>query len=386
MKRTTVRADGCCSALRLPALVPSLSLGALYLRCELGMRAQNWKGSRARLGLRAACASANGAGGGALSSTFSAVNGRATRGFPCCSGPYLLQRIFNRGEHVFLWAESGLSASRSHLKFRARIRFDQEPSTSLRICQLGSGSGGNATWIATDQVRLLVDVGFSFREIGKRLDAIGERAEDLDAVLISHEHSDHVRGLPQAAKKLKIPIHLTAMTDDAIDWHKARPRREIFQAGQRLVIGDVEIDSFTVPHDAVDPVAFCFRSQGVKLGLVTDLGYMPDSVRLQIEGCQLLVLESNHDLDMLKVGPYPWFVKQRVMSRMGHLSNQAVSDFLSGGFDRGARTVVLAHLSDNNNHPAIARLFATGALDEAGARDTRVVVAAQDRPTEVFTF
>ena len=235
-------------------------------------------------------------------------------------------------------------------------------------------------------MRLLVDVGFSLREIGKRLDDIGERAEDLDAVLISHEHADHVRGLPQAAKKLKIPIHLTAMTDDAIDWHKARPRREIFQAGQRLVIGDVEIDSFTIPHDAVDPVAFCFRSQGVKLGLVTDLGYMPDSVRLQIEGCQLLVLESNHDLDMLKVGPYPWFVKQRVMSRMGHLSNQAVSDFLSGGFDRAARAVVLAHLSDNNNHPAIARLFATGALEEAGARDTRVVVAAQDRPTEVFTF
>ena len=251
---------------------------------------------------------------------------------------------------------------------------------------MGSGSGGNATWIATDRVRLLIDAGFSFREIGKRLDAIGERAEDLDAVLISHEHSDHVRGLPQTAKRLKIPIHLTAMTDDTIDWHKAEPRREIFQAGQRLVIGDLEIDSFTIPHDAVDPVAFCFRSQGVKLGLVTDLGYMPDSVRLQIEGCHLLVLESNHDLEMLKVGPYPWFVKQRVMSRMGHLSNQAVSDFLSGGFDRAARAVVLAHLSDNNNHPEIARLFAASALDEAGARDTRVVIAHQDRPTEVFAF
>ncbi len=251
---------------------------------------------------------------------------------------------------------------------------------------MGSGSGGNATWIATEKVRLLIDIGFSFREIGKRLSAIGESVDDLDAVLISHEHSDHVRGLPQAAKRLKIPIYLTAMTDDVLDWHKAEPRREIFQAGQRLAVGDVEIDTFTIPHDAVDPLAFCFRSQGVTLGLVTDLGYMPDSVRLQIEGCDLLVLESNHDLEMLKVGPYPWFVKQRVMSRMGHLSNQAVSDFLTGPFDRAAKTVVLAHLSDNNNHPEIARLFATSALDEVGAGDTEVVVAPQDHPTEVFTF
>ena len=176
------------------------------------------------------------------------------------------------------------------------------------------------------------------------------------------------------------------MTAEAIDWKKANPQQEIFQAGQKILIGDIEIDTFTIPHDAIDPVAFCFRSQGVKLGLVTDLGYMPDSVRLQIEGCQLLVIESNHDLDMLKVGPYPWFVKQRVMSRVGHLSNQAVSDFLTDHFDRRAETIVLAHLSDNNNHPEIARLFATSALAKIGVNETRVVVAPQDRTTEVFKF
>ena len=258
--------------------------------------------------------------------------------------------------------------------------------TSLNICQLGSGSGGNATLVSTDQVRLLVDAGFSFREISKRLEAIGERSENLDAVLVSHEHSDHIRGLPQMAKKLKIPIYLTAMTAEAIDWKKANPQQEIFQAGQKILIGDIEIDTFTIPHHAIDPVAFCIRSQGVKLGLVTDLGYMPDSVRLQIEGCQLLVIESNHDLDMLKVGPYPWFVKQRVMSRVGHLSNQAVSVFLTDHFDRRAETIVLAHLSDNNNHPEIARLFATSALAKIGVNETRVVVAPQDRTTEVFKF
>lgn len=251
---------------------------------------------------------------------------------------------------------------------------------------MGSGSGGNATLIATEKVRLLVDIGFSFRETCKRLKSVGEDPQRIDAVLISHEHSDHIAGLPQLAKRLKAPIHITALTNDALDWNSVKPQLEYFEAGRRLTIGDIEIDSFTVPHDAVDPVAFCFRAQGVKVGLVTDLGYMPESVRRHISGCDLLMIESNHDLDMLKVGPHPWFVKQRVMSRVGHLSNQAVSDFLSTDFDRSTRTLILSHLSDANNHPAIARLFAQSALEQACARDTRIVVAEQQRPTEVFEF
>ena len=251
---------------------------------------------------------------------------------------------------------------------------------------MGSGSGGNATLIATEKVRLLVDIGFSFRETCKRLRAVGEDPERIDAVLISHEHSDHVAGLGQLAKRLKAPIHITGRTNDALDWDSVEPVLEHFDAGRRLTIGDVDIDTFTVPHDAADPVAFCFRAQGVKVGLVTDLGYMPESVRRQIGGCDLLMIESNHDLDMLKVGPHPWFVKQRVMSRVGHLSNQALSDFLSTDFDRSTQVVILSHLSDANNHPAIARLFAQSALEQAGARDTRIVVAEQKRPTEVFRF
>ena len=251
---------------------------------------------------------------------------------------------------------------------------------------MGSGSGGNATLIATEKVRLLVDIGFSFRETCKRLSAVGEDPQRIDAVLISHEHSDHVSGLPQLAKRLKAPIHITPLTNDTLDWNSVEPALELFDAGRRLTIGDIDVDTFTVPHDAADPVAFCFRSQGVKVGLVTDLGYMPESVRRQIDGCDLLIIESNHDLDMLKVGPHPWFVKQRVMSRVGHLSNQALSDFLSTDFDRSTKVVILSHLSHANNHPAIARLFAESALEQACARDTRIVVAEQKRPTEVFQF
>lgn len=235
-------------------------------------------------------------------------------------------------------------------------------------------------------MRLLIDAGFSFREITKRLRVIGEEPEKLDAVLISHEHSDHIAGLPQLAKRLKCPIYITGPTEQALAWREPQPALELFQAGQTIVAGDLEIDTFTVPHDAVDPVGFCIRQNGIKIALVTDLGYLPDSVKQQIRGSHVLVLESNHDLEMLKVGPYPWFVKQRVMSRVGHLSNKAVADFLAEDFDRASQVLVLAHLSGNNNHPALARFDADSALSQIGAKETRLIVADQRQATEVFEF
>ena len=257
---------------------------------------------------------------------------------------------------------------------------------SVRICVLGSGSGGNCTLVATERTRLLVDAGFSFREIKRRLKKIGEDAGRVDAVLITHEHSDHVCGLPGLARKLRKPIFLTPLTESRLEWSEAEPILERFQAGRRFRIGDIDVEPFTIPHDAVDPVAFCFRAEGLKLGVVTDLGYMPASVKQAIRGCHLLVLESNHDLDMLKVGPYPWFVKQRVMSRVGHLSNHAASEYLGSEFDCASEVLVLAHLSEHNNHPEIARMTAADALRAAGAERTRLVLAEQRRPSEVFEF
>jgi phosphoribosyl 1,2-cyclic phosphodiesterase len=266
------------------------------------------------------------------------------------------------------------------------IKKGEALSMSVRICVLGSGSSGNSTFVATERTRLLVDAGLSYREIKRRLRKVGEDPSHLDAVLITHEHSDHVAGLPVMARKIRSPFFVTRLTQGRLEWGETTPRVEIFQAGQRISIGDIEIDSFTVPHDAIDPVAFCFRAEGLKIGVVTDLGYMPESVKHQIHGCHLLVLESNHDLEMLRVGPYPWFVKQRVMSRVGHLSNHAVSHFLSAEFDRSSQILVLAHLSEHNNHPEIARAAAAGALRTAGAGETRLVLAEQRQPTEVFQF
>jgi phosphoribosyl 1,2-cyclic phosphodiesterase len=256
---------------------------------------------------------------------------------------------------------------------------------SVRICVLGSGSRGNSTLIATERTRLLVDVGFSRKETLARLSAAGERADGFDALVISHEHTDHVRGLKGLALGSKAPIYITCATRDAIQWDPRLERFELFEAGTKFAIGDIEIAPFSIPHDAADPVAFTLETQGIKIGLVTDLGYIPELVKQRVLGCHCLIFESNHDLEMLKSGPYPWYVKQRVMGRQGHLSNHATGEFLGGEYDGAAAVLVLAHLSEQNNHPEIARSIAAKAL---GLRSNRAELhlASQSEPTPVFRF
>ncbi|MBI3473764.1 MAG: MBL fold metallo-hydrolase, partial [Candidatus Solibacter usitatus] len=183
----------------------------------------------------------------------------------------------------------------------------------LRVCVLASGSSGNSTLVATARTRVLVDAGLSLRDTAHRLVHAGETLERLDAILITHEHSDHVAGLVRMAKRLPIPVYMTRLTAPAIDWGEVQPKLELFQAGSRFTIGDIEVDSFTIPHDAIDPVGFSLRAGGIKFSIATDLGYVTDSIRYHLRGSHLLLLEANHDLEMLKVGPYPWAVKQRVM-------------------------------------------------------------------------
>lgn len=250
---------------------------------------------------------------------------------------------------------------------------------------LASSSSGNCTFVSAGRTRILVDAGLSGRETFGRLAAIGESPENLDAILVSHEHSDHVAGLPRLVKKLDIPVYLTHLTAPAIEWNDCEAHVEAFQAGRRISIGDLEIDTFTVPHDAVDPVGFSFLSEGIKVSLVTDLGYIPDAIKYHLRGTNLMILESNHDLEMLKVGPYPWSVKQRVMGRKGHLSNEVVSDFIRGDLDSTTSVLVLGHLSEHNNHPELVRLIARQAL-EGRELFTKLVIAEPRRQTEIFQF
>jgi len=225
--------------------------------------------------------------------------------------------------------------------------------------------------LETGHTTLLVDAGLGRKEMLRRFEALGrQRPEHVDAVLITHEHSDHSSAMAQMAREWKCPAYLTELTHREIlrlceDGPVRKIERiEYIRCGAPFEIGDIEITPFTIPHDAADPVGYCFRSNGTKVVIVTDLGYMPELVKHYLREADLLILESNHDIEMLKVGPYPWYIKQRVMSRTGHLSNAVVSEFLADAdvFDGHARHVVLAHLSEQNNNPDVARISAEEAL------------------------
>ncbi len=252
---------------------------------------------------------------------------------------------------------------------------------------LASGSRGNSVVLASSRTRLLIDAGLSCRETLRRLRAHGIEPESLHGILITHEHKDHVAGLHVTAKRLEIPVYMAEATHSA--WQEGfcdsagkrvkADKLEFFRPGRHFQVGDIEVLPFTIPHDATDPVGFTFITEGAKVGYVTDLGYLPASVRQHLRGCDGLVIESNHDLEMLRVGPYPWMVKQRVMSRVGHLSNEALAEFLATDYDGGAAFLILAHLSEQNNHPDIARMAAERALNQRrNLWHNRILLATQD--------
>ncbi|HEX6772524.1 MAG TPA: MBL fold metallo-hydrolase [Acidobacteriaceae bacterium] len=297
----------------------------------------------------------------------------------------------------------------------------------MRMTVLASGSKGNSTVIATRRTRILVDAGLSCREILKRMQIAGEDPCTLDAILITHEHQDHVQGVSVLARKLGIPVYFTEMTHRAwvrwlhpqkrmtyADWLRRRqqesngvpeepaakqedcesrcdpaaiPSVAFFEAGKRFAVGDIDVEPFTIPHDAADPVGFVFEGEGVRIGFATDLGYIPANARQALRGCDVLLLESNHDTEMLRDGPYPWSVKQRVMSRVGHLSNEAAAEFLERNYDGQAAYVVLAHLSESNNLPALARVSAERALrDRMSLLANKLLLASQEEPLSAIAL
>src|SRR5262245_28939383 len=252
------------------------------------------------------------------------------------------------------------------------------------VSVLGSGSRGNATFIKTDRVRLLIDAGLSRKEIAKRLEAIGEDPDGVDAVLITHEHTDHSGGLKTQLKELPVEAFLTSGTIRAIqaDQYELNGSKITpVLPGVAFTVGNTEVFPFSVPHDALEPVAFSITCDGMKITQLTDVGHLPDRVAERLLGSHVLILESNHDLEMLRVGPYPWNLKQRLIGRQGHLSNAAVARFIRDQFDGTAKHVVLAHLSERNNHPEIARQEAARALRYRGLSTAQLGVTSQDEPT-----
>jgi phosphoribosyl 1,2-cyclic phosphodiesterase len=261
----------------------------------------------------------------------------------------------------------------------------------LRVSILASGSSGNITLLETERTRLLIDAGLGKRETLARLAAVEKTVDRIDGILITHEHADHCNGLPQMLGLWKAPLYVTEPTMEAMQrmlpetFGKRLRGVETIQAGQSFSVGDIDVHALSIPHDAADPVAFTFRTNGTKVAICTDLGYIPNHVKVHLRGTHCLILESNHDLEMLKVGPYPWVVKQRVLSRTGHLSNHAVSEYLCDpdGFDAIARYLVLAHVSEENNNPDTLLISANEALSRrpAGSAFTgELLIASQREP------
>ncbi len=259
----------------------------------------------------------------------------------------------------------------------------------LKVRLLGSGSGGNCTLVSSGDCHILIDCGLNARRISHGLREAGIRPDHLSGILISHEHRDHIAGLPVFLKSAPVPVFLSPGTAAGTALNGTEAPAEHFQVGQPFAIGPLEVIPFAVSHDAVDPCGFIIRCRGVQLAHVTDLGCMTELGRQRIRQSHCLVIESNHDEEMLKIGPYPWPLKQRVLSRVGHLSNRDLGRFLAEDFDGAAATIVLAHLSRKNNHPEIARQNVRDALAErasARADAFEIIVADQDRPTPLITI
>lgn len=221
----------------------------------------------------------------------------------------------------------------------------------MKICSLASGSKGNCLYVETGDTGLLIDAGLSLRETLLRMDANGIDPARVHAVLVSHEHIDHIRSVGAFARKFKVPVVASHLVCKKAEKYLHKTRLIEFEAGCALSFRDVEIDPFPITHDACDPVGFVLESREGRCGSATDLGIVTRLVAEKLRSCRALNLESNHDVEMLMNGPYPWELKQRIKSRHGHLSNEESLELLFDLAHSGLEALVMAHLSEVNNHP-----------------------------------
>lgn len=259
----------------------------------------------------------------------------------------------------------------------------------MRVCVLGSGSNGNCTFVQEGCTSILVDIGFGPRSLKKRLDQAGLVDVQIDGILLTHGHQDHSRGIQNFARKQGIPVFMNQGTLGEMPESTADDSWNIFQTGNDFCIGGFEILPFPISHDAAEPVGFRIRSEKVSGAVATDLGVVDGQVAHHLSECDWLLLESNHDEAMLRVGPYPWHLKQRVRSRRGHLSNRELADFLSSDYDGRASHIFLAHLSRENNDPGIALHSARNALlrrPHSLLEPCRLHLTHQERPSIVLSL
>jgi phosphoribosyl 1,2-cyclic phosphodiesterase len=252
----------------------------------------------------------------------------------------------------------------------------------IRFSLLGSGSSGNALLVASPRAKILIDNGLSFKQLQYRAAQVGVALDDLKAVFITHEHSDHVQGLGVLARKLDVPVYMTSGTHDALPASVGKlPRVELFEPGDEIAIDGLTVNSFSVSHDAADPVSYVVHCGGARLGLAADLGHVSQLVISRLMGAHALILESNYCPNMLRLGGYPATLQQRIRGRMGHLSNGDAGALLATLLHHALRIVVLVHISEENNRPSLAVEAAAKVLRSL---PVKISVAQKHRPTELF--
>jgi len=237
----------------------------------------------------------------------------------------------------------------------------------IRLCSLSSGSSGNCIFVGNDGSGLLVDCGISGKEILCGLNNIGVCSSAIKAVVVTHEHTDHIKSVGIISRKLNIPIYANINTWNSMAELIGKVKTEnirYFNVGEELEIGGLGVRAYSIPHDAADPVGYCFFEGNRKVSIATDLGYFSDTVRGNISGSDMVLLESNHDIEMLKVGRYPYFLKRRILSEHGHLSNEAAGHAVYELLQTGVREVLLGHLSKENNFPELAYETVKGILEK----------------------
>lgn len=258
----------------------------------------------------------------------------------------------------------------------------------MKVSVLASGSSGNSIYIEGKGTKILIDAGLSGKEIDRRLQEIGVSGEQLDAILVTHEHIDHIKGVGILSRRYDLPIYANDLTwQGAVDkLGKIKDCNfKIFKEG--FMLGNLEIESFSIPHDANDPVGYLIRMGDNRVGIATDMGCIPPAVEKLLQGTDLLIIESNHDLEMLWHGSYPWPLKKRINGEHGHLSNDDAADLLPRLINSNYPRILLAHLSQDNNIPELAYITVKNNLEDHGfiiGKDLLLDYTYRDRPTMLY--
>lgn len=260
----------------------------------------------------------------------------------------------------------------------------------MRFCSLYSGSSGNSIFVGSDNTRLLIDAGLSGKAIEGALKSIDEDPSKIDGILVTHEHSDHIKGLGILSRRYNIPIYANEGTLEAMKTSLGKVKEDNIKCIDDYVrIKDIDITPYRISHDAASPMGYALNCEGKKVCIATDLGYFSEEVEKNLQDADIILLESNHDVEMLKLGPYPYYLKRRILSDVGHLSNDACGNAILKLLNKGPKKIILGHLSKTNNYPELAYKTVLNILESNGVKDGQdvcIYMAKRDMPSSYINF